>query len=217
MLLLFVTRNLIPVDCDGCGAHFDLSHALSCRKGGLIIQRHNEVQDAFGDLSTLVWQQVSREPVVREANSDNNSPALIADLAVRGVWSPQTEALFDIRVVDTDAQSYCGQAPLDVLTTAEREKKLKYRSTCEERRVIFTPLCVSVDGLLGNEAKVFVKRLAEGLSQKWDRSYSEVLCWVRTSLSFAIVRATILCLGGIRTKWRSIDNIDGASLDIIMN
>ena len=111
---------------------------------------------------------MSREPVVREANSDNNSPALIADLAVRGVWSPQTEALFDIRVVDTDAQSYCGHAPLDVLTTAEREKKLKYRSACEERRAIFTPLCVSVDGLLGNEAKVFVKRLAEGLSQKWE-------------------------------------------------
>lgn len=30
---------------------------------------------------------------------------LIADLGVRGVWQPQTEALFDIRVIDTDAQS----------------------------------------------------------------------------------------------------------------
>ena len=32
-------------------------------------------------------------------------PALIADLGVRGVWQPQGEALFDVRVVDTDVQS----------------------------------------------------------------------------------------------------------------
>ena len=37
--------------------------------------------------------QVSREPVVREPDTN---PILIADLAVRGVWTPQTEALFDI-------------------------------------------------------------------------------------------------------------------------
>ena len=33
--------------------------------------------------------------------------ALVADLYVRGVWIPQSEALFDIHVVDTDTQSYC--------------------------------------------------------------------------------------------------------------
>ena len=37
---------------------------------------------------------------------------LIADLRVHGVWQPQTEALFDIRVVDTDARSYCGRTPV---------------------------------------------------------------------------------------------------------
>ena len=34
------------------------------------------------------------------------SQGLVADLGVRGVWQPLSEALFDIRVVDTDAQSY---------------------------------------------------------------------------------------------------------------
>ena len=37
---------------------------------------------------------------------------LIADLRVCVVWQPQTEALFDIRVVDTDARSYCGRTPV---------------------------------------------------------------------------------------------------------
>ena len=29
--------------------------------------------------------------------------SLITDLCVRGVWEPQIKALFDIRMVDTDA------------------------------------------------------------------------------------------------------------------
>ena len=43
----------IPPQCDGCSAPFDLAHALSCRKGGLVTQRHNEVRDAFGDLDGI--------------------------------------------------------------------------------------------------------------------------------------------------------------------
>ena len=59
--------------------------------------------DAFGDLSSLVWGSVHREPVVQEACDGRG--ALIADLAVCGVWQAQCDALFDIRVVDTDAPS----------------------------------------------------------------------------------------------------------------
>ena len=129
-------KKPLPINCDGCGSPFDLSHALSCRRGGLVTQRHNEVRDAIGDLAALAWGQVTKEPVVREG--DNNTPALIADLAVRGVWTAQTEALFDVRVIDTDAQSYSCQTPPAVLTAAEKEKKRKYSAACEERRALFT-------------------------------------------------------------------------------
>ena len=53
------------------------------------------------------------EPVVADDCTDGET--LIADLGVRGVWSPQSEALFDIRVIDTDAQSYLTTAPNLVL------------------------------------------------------------------------------------------------------
>ena len=58
----------VPALCDGCGATFNLSHALSCRKGGLIVRRHNEVRNTVGDLSGLVWSPVNQEPIVKEAN-----------------------------------------------------------------------------------------------------------------------------------------------------
>ena len=84
---------------------------------------------------------------------------MIADLCVRGVWKAQTKTLVDIRVIDTDAQSYCARSPKDVLGTTEGEKKRKYLQACQDRRATFTPLCMSVDGMLGPEAEFFVRRL----------------------------------------------------------
>ena len=75
---------------------------------------------------------------------------------------------------------------------------------------------VSVDGLLGREASRFLKRLGELLSLKWERSYSGIINWLRTRLSFAILHATIVCLRGSRTNWRSVNVVDGSPLDVIM-
>ena len=47
--------------------------------------------------------------------------------------------------------------PIDVLSAAESEKKKKHQQACIDRRALFTPLCISVDGLMGKEVNVFVK------------------------------------------------------------
>ena len=52
----------LPAKCDGCGANFTLQHALDCKKGGLVILRHNEIRDCIGDLASQVWPQVIKEP-----------------------------------------------------------------------------------------------------------------------------------------------------------
>uniref|UniRef100_A0A1X7U4G7 Uncharacterized protein n=1 Tax=Amphimedon queenslandica TaxID=400682 RepID=A0A1X7U4G7_AMPQE len=66
---------------------------------------------------------------------------------IRGVWSQQSQVLLDIRVVNTDSQSYLNQSPSNVLAIAEEEKKAKYLSACEARKALFTLICVSVDGM----------------------------------------------------------------------
>ena len=107
-LALRYNRPLLnmPANCDGCGAATSLEHALDCKKGGLVTQRHNEVRDVIGDLASVVFKEVVKEPVAQEANDAEGVPSLIADLRIRGVWQPQTVALFDVRVTDTDAPSY---------------------------------------------------------------------------------------------------------------
>ena len=67
MLLPFDARNPSP-RCPnreiGCGAEFSIERSLDCRFGGLVNRCHNEIHDAIGDLASLVWSNVVREPVV---------------------------------------------------------------------------------------------------------------------------------------------------------
>jgi hypothetical protein len=48
----------VPNQCDGCGSTFDLSHALSCRKGGLVTRRHNQVRDVVAGVLSIIWNNI---------------------------------------------------------------------------------------------------------------------------------------------------------------
>jgi len=53
----------VPAFCDGCGAPSTLDHFLTCMKGGLIVQRHNEIRDTVGDLAVMVWVRLDVSPL----------------------------------------------------------------------------------------------------------------------------------------------------------
>jgi len=57
---------------------------------------------------------------------------------VRGVWQPQAEALFDVCVVDTDAQSYAHRTVSAVLSTAEKEEEVH---SCSRGTPCILPIC----------------------------------------------------------------------------
>ena len=90
-----------------------------------LLESHKILSDAqFGFGYLIVWSQVQNEPIVCEESHDDLSSGdtLVTDLRVRGVWQPQVDALFDVRVVDTDVPSYQGRTPQAVLHAAETEK-----------------------------------------------------------------------------------------------
>ena len=113
-------------------APFNFEHTLICRKGGLVVQRHNDVRDAIGDMASRIWNQEKKEAIVKEADGESQSLALIAGLAVWDVWKYQVKALFDIQVMDSDAQFYLSHSPRDLLVNAEKGKKIKYEQACFE-------------------------------------------------------------------------------------
>ena len=53
-------RNL-PSKCP-CGEKFDVEHALSCKKGGFIAQRHDNLRDILTILLNRICKDVEAEP-----------------------------------------------------------------------------------------------------------------------------------------------------------
>ena len=39
--------------CDGCGVRFSVEHELSCKKGGLVCQCHDNIRDEAGQLAAI--------------------------------------------------------------------------------------------------------------------------------------------------------------------
>ncbi len=198
----------LPDRCDGCDQPFSVGHALTCKKGGLVLLRHNDVAAEWHHLcaQALTPSAVSDEPLIHSGRDSTGTstnsaailPELRGDVAVHGFWKRGATAIFDIRVTDTDAPTYRGLAPRKVLARHEKEKKDKYVEHCLARRRHFTPLVFSVDGLRGAEAEAATKRLASRLAAKWKRTYSDVCGFVRSRLALTLVRTTSLCLRGSR-------------------
>jgi hypothetical protein len=65
---------------------------------------------------------------------------------------------------------------------------------------------VSVDGLIGKEAKTVLKVLAARTATKAGKTYSNVMGYMRACLSIAIVRATYVCLRGSRVPMSRMSN-----------
>ena len=115
------------------------------------------------------------------------------DVSVFGFWEPQTEAIFDVQVVHTEAPSLLARSPASILKSREAAKKGKYRKVLEEQRKHFSPFVCSTDGVFADEASALINHLAGDLAAKWERPYSIIVSQLRTSLSFALVRSAYQC------------------------
>ena len=207
----------MPGFCDGCSQPFDISHALDCKKGGLVIARHNESRDLNIELLKLSGlTQITKEPIVKESNSDGEG-ALRVDWGVRGFWDFQREALFDIRILNADAPSYLSNSLASIFDSARVEKKTKYSKAAEDRRASFTPFLSTCEAIFDHEAIVYLKKLSNLLSSKWDTSYSQVHGWLKARLQICILRSVSLCIRGSRTKWRGAGIEHGAQIPLFKN
>ena len=259
--------NLEPLDmpqhCDGCGAKMTVDHALSCKVGGLVHIRHNDLNNEWCWLGSCALSHscVEREPSIfssvgrrvraiaaeqaqttqttpqsnqpqqqqqtqqpqqqpgqqrqqQQQQQQNNSQPVDetrGDAGVHGFWKHGRQAVFDIRVTDTEARSYRHKDPVKVLADHEQEKKRKYLRPCLELRKDFTPMVYSVDGMAGREAKAAERRMAAYLAEKWHRPYSQMVHFVRLRMRMSIARSNSLLIRGSRDRMPSRPFIQSGS------
>ena len=122
----------IPNEC-ACGQKFDVSHALSCKLGGFVTLRHNEVRDITAELLKDVCTDVRKEPLLIEPDLEdlprqaNRTREARLDVSARNFWTTGQRAFFDIRVFNLDARRHRNTEVEKCFERNEKEKKTTVR------------------------------------------------------------------------------------------
>ena len=205
----------LPANCP-CGERFNVTHALSCGKGGFVYQRHDNIRDLLTHLLDKVSKDVVAEPhlipvtgeqmALKSANIKDESRL---DIKAKGFWQRGQTAFFDIRTTHVNALSQMTKNTSTIFRSHEQAKKREYlQRVLDIEHGAFTPLVFGTNGGMGEECHRFVSHLSNKLAEKTNDSYSSVCTWLRTRLSMEITRAVILCVRGSRVPFRKqTDNI----------
>ena len=185
---------------------------MSCKKGGFITLRHNEIRDITASLLSEVCKDVRREPslikltgeVFNETTAKKNDEARL-DVSALGFWIPGQRAFCDIRVFDHNAQRYKNLNLKKSFLKNEEEKKKSYNErVLNIENASFSPLVFNVNGGMARECKKFYSRLTEMIAEKRNISLSIATAFIRIKLSFSLLRSMLLCIRGSRSLKREI-------------
>ena len=210
----------LPVKCV-CGKPFTTDHAMQCVNGGFVHKRHDQIRDMMGKLLNEVAYDVRIEPPLEGLtgeqlqNSANKDTEARLDVAARGFWQDGAMAFFDVRVFNPFAKTHINQKLQAAFDSNERQKKAQYNE-----RVInvehgsFTPIVLSAYGGAGRETERFFALLIRKIAEKRDVPISVVANYVRTKISFVLVRSQVLCVRGCRKLWQK-NSVDAGEAEVV--
>ena len=205
-------KNL-PSNCV-CGHPFNVDHALVCKKGGFVAQRHDNIKNLLTSQLAKICKDVESEPGLQPLDNEvfslrsaNTSDDARLDIKAGGFWEKGVTAFFDVRVTHVNSNSNQNKATSDIFRAQEEEKKRKYlQRIIDVEHGHFSPLIFGTNGGIGKECELFLKKLANALSKRQDESYSNVMTWLRTKLSFEILKSVHVCIRGSRAPFKKSKN-----------
>ena len=195
----------LPSYCT-CNNTFTVEHAMNCGTGGYIIRRHNRLRDLFAKALNDVAYGVHTEPMLQPLTGEclpdtsNREDEARPDIAARGFWQRYAMAFFDVKVFNPFASTYLPRKLEAVFASKETEKRTAYNERCIQiEHGSFTPLVFSAFGGAGRETSQFISKLIEKLSEKNGMESSVVANYLRTKVSFELVRSQVDCIRGSRS------------------
>ena len=199
----------LPSSCP-CGKPFNETHALSCAKGGFVHERHDNIKNMLTTLLSTVCKDVMAEPHLITLTSEvlhkktaNRSEGARLDIKAKSFWQHGQTAFFDVRVTHVNSKTQQQKDTKTIFRNHEQEKKREYlERILQVENGSMTPLVFGTNGGLGEECQRFLQHLAKKICAKSGEEYSHVITWIRTRLSFEILRSSISCLRGSRVPFR---------------
>ena len=92
----------LPAMCP-YGQKYNVTHALSCKKGGFVTMRYNNLRDFEADMLSKIVNDVEKEPelqpVTDEIIEGLSGNASRADIRARVMCRVGQNAFFDVRVI----------------------------------------------------------------------------------------------------------------------
>ena len=178
-------------------------------------QRHDGIRELLTLLINRICKNVEEEPLLQPIDNERfdlrtttTSPEARLDIKAGGFWSRGVTAFFDVRVTHVHSRSNQDKPTAMIFKEQENEKKRKYQQrVLDVETGSLTPLVFGTNGGMGVECQMFLRHLAEELSKKDGKPYAAVITWLRTRLSFEILRSVHLCVRGSRKPFRSVNEV----------
>ena len=167
-----------------CGDSFNLQHALSCPKGGLVITRHNELRNLTAEILGEVCKNVVIEPLLTPLTgeelpkSSNMCNQARANITARGLWINRQMAFCDVRVFNPLARCHLHHSLPAVHKKNENKKKREYNQ-----------LCLHILEERAGDAAVSFPHTAESLANRRKEPKSKSSAWIKARLNFALIRS----------------------------
>ena len=87
---------------------------MICQRGGLTIQRHNEIRDLEAELLDMVCYDIAIERREELNRGANTAPDACLDVHCHGIWERQGAAFFDTRICHPNADWYKELSPKQI-------------------------------------------------------------------------------------------------------
>ena len=209
----------LPTNC-ACGKKFDVDHAMNCSKGGFIHKKNDGVRDMVAKILDEVTYDVQIEPQLQPLTGETLQPGANTeaearlDIAARGFWTRGEKAFFDVRIFNPFAKTHLSSKLDTVFRQNESAKKKEYNErVIKVEHGSFTTFVLSAYGGFGRETSRCILTLIEKVAEKNKTQTSIVANYVRTKLSFEIVRSQVLCIRGSRSIKKAI--MDLSEVEIV--
>ena len=200
----------IPDVCKhcACGMSNSVNHALTCKKGGYVTFRHDILVETEAELlreakCRNVYTEPSLLPTCEQMHPKGTITADGArlDIVATGLYGKNEKTFMDVRITHANAPSNLS-IPVDkLLLKNEAEKKTKYASrVINTERATFIPLVFTTAATTAPECNKFHKRVAELIANKRKEQYGKVLSYIRTRISFAMLKSIPVSIHGVRDK-----------------